>query len=115
MKVCDAQRVAEGSSQLLKLENFAGVGLLMNAMERIDAALQEIASDGAIGGQHKFFNEPVRDVALAARDIGHALLIVEFDDPFGKIEIDGAALVAAGIEGARKCLPVAGGGGHAID
>src|SRR5712692_8179459 len=102
VQVFDAERVAEGAGQLLELEDFARVGLLMNAMQRFDAAPQEIAGDGPIGGQHKFFNEPMRDVALAACDIGHALLVVEFDDSFGEIEIDGAALVAAGIEEQRQ-------------
>jgi len=46
------------------------------------------SGDGAIGGQHELFNEPVRDVSHAARDIGHALLFVEFNDRFREIEID---------------------------
>src|ERR1700719_19900 len=38
------------------------------------------------------------DVAHAAADADHALLIVEFDDLFGEIEVDGAVFVAAGVE-----------------
>jgi len=40
----------------------------------------------------------MRDVALAARDVGHALLVVEFNDPLGEIEVDRAMLVAADVE-----------------
>ncbi len=101
VQIFDAERVTEGAGQLFELEDFARVGLLMNAMQRVDAALQEAAGDGAIGGQHELFNEPVRDVSHAARDIGHALLFVEFNDRFREIEIDGAMLVAAGIEDQR--------------
>ena len=84
----------------------------MNAMQRFDAALQEVAGDGAIGGQHELFNEPVRDVSHAARDIGHALLFVEFNDRFREIEIDGAMLVAAGIEEQRQFFHFAEAGGQ---
>ena len=39
------------------------------------------------------------DVAHAADDADHAAHFVELDDPFGQVEIDGAASDAAGIEG----------------
>jgi len=84
VQVFDAERVAEGASQLFELEDFAGVRLLMNAMERFDAAVKKIRGDGAIGGEHEFFDEAVSNVAFAARDVGHALLFVEFDDRFGR-------------------------------
>ncbi len=70
----------------------------MNAVEGFDAAFQEITRDGAIGGQHEFLDQAVGDVALAARDVGHALLFVELDDRLGEIEIDGAVLGAASVE-----------------
>src|ERR1700738_1384209 len=38
------------------------------------------------------------DVAHAATDADHALLVVEFDDLFGEIEVDGAVFVAALIQ-----------------
>src|SRR6266567_385634 len=107
MQVRDTQGVAESASQFFELENFAGVGLLMNAMERFDAAVKKIRVDGAIGRQHELFNQTLRDVALAARDIGHALRFVELDDWFGKIEIDRAVLVAAGVEEQSEFLHVA--------
>ncbi len=98
VQVFDAERITEGASQLFELENFARVGLFMNAMERLDAASKKICGDSAIGGEHELFDETVSDIALAARDIGHALLFVELDDRFGKIEVDGAAFIAAGIQ-----------------
>src|SRR6266567_5839041 len=98
VQVRDTQGVTEGAGQLFELENFARVGLLMNAMERFDAAVKKISGDSPIGRQHELFNQTMRDVALAACDIGHALGFVELDDWFGKIEIDRAVLVAAGVE-----------------
>src|SRR6266849_6514437 len=40
VQVFDAKGVSEGARQFFELEDFARVGLLMNAMERFDAALQ---------------------------------------------------------------------------
>src|SRR5260370_36697130 len=66
--------------------------------------------DGAIGGEHELFNEAMSDVALAARDVGHALLFVKFDDWLGEIEVDGAVFVSAGVEEKGELLHVAGAG-----
>src|SRR5260370_1235027 len=107
VQVFDAERITKGASQLFELEDFAGVGLLMNAMERLDAASKKIRGDSAIGGEHEFFDETVSDIALAARDIGHALLFVEFDDRLREIEIDGATFVAAGVEQQSEFLHIA--------
>ena len=57
-----------------------------------------------IGGEHELFNDAMSDIALAAGDVGHALLIVEFDNRFGQIEIDGTVFVAAGVEQKREAL-----------
>ena len=70
----------------------------MDAVEGCNAAFQQVAVDRAIGGQHEFFDQAVGDVAFAARDVGHVLLVVELDYAFGEIEIDGAVFVAAGVE-----------------
>src|SRR5438128_9815357 len=78
----------------------------MNALERFDTAAQKVRGNGTVGGEHEFFNETVSDVALAARDVGHALLVVEFDDRLGKIEVDGTALIAARVEKEREFLHV---------
>src|SRR5260370_23138106 len=81
-------------------------------MERIDAAAKEIRGDGAVGGEHEFFNEAVSDVALAARDVGHALLFVEFNDGLREIEVDGPVFVAAGVWKKRQVPSIAGAGGQ---
>ena len=48
-------------------------------------------SDGFVGREHKFLDQPVRDIALRARDAFHQPEFVEFDYGFGQIEINGAA------------------------
>src|SRR6266705_7022118 len=53
VQVRDTQGVTEGAGQLFELENFAGVGLFVNAMERLNAAVKKIRGDGAIGRQHE--------------------------------------------------------------
>ena len=73
-------------------------------MERVQAALDEVVGDGAIGGEHELFDEAMGDVAFAAADVGHLLVVVEFDDGFGKIEIDGAVFGAAGVEEKREAF-----------
>ena len=98
LQIFDAEGIAECAGQLFELEDFAGVGFFMDAMQGIDAALQEITCDSAVGGEHEFFNEAMGDVAYAAPDADHALLIVELDDLFGEIEVDGAVFVAPGAE-----------------
>jgi len=67
-------------------------------MQGVQAALDEVVRDGAIGGEHELFDEAMGDVAFAAADIGHLLVVVELDDRFGKIEIDGTVFSAAGVE-----------------
>ena len=62
------------------------------------AAFEQVVCDGAVGGEHELFNDAMGDVALAAADVGHVLLVVEFDDRLGEIEIDRAIFAAAGIE-----------------
>src|SRR5260370_34509862 len=91
----------------MELEKLARVGHLVNAMERLNAAAKKIRVNGAVGCEHEFFDEAVSDVALAARDVGHALLFVEFNDRLREIEVDGAVLVAAGVEEQSELLHVA--------
>jgi len=43
VQVFDA-KITEGASQLFELEDFAGVGLFVNAMERFDAAPKKNAA-----------------------------------------------------------------------
>lgn len=98
VEIFDAEGVAESAGEFLEFEDFADVGLFVDTMKTLDAPADEVMSDGTIGSEHEFFNDAVSDVALAAADIGHALLFVEFDDGLGKIEIDGAVLFPASVE-----------------
>jgi len=98
VEIFDAEGIAERAGEFLKLENFAGVGFLVDAMQGVQAALDEVVSDGAIGGEHELFDQAMGDVAFAAADVGHLLLVVELDDGLGEIEIDGAVLGASGVK-----------------
>src|SRR5580658_249167 len=73
-------------------------------MKGVEATLKKIMSYGAVGGEHELLNDAMGHVALAAADVGHLLLIVKFDDGLREIEIDGAVLIAAGIEKLREIL-----------
>ena len=98
IEVFDAESLAEGPSQFFKFQNFAGVGFFVDAMESLDGTMEQVMSHRAVGGEHELFDDAMSDVSLAARYVGHVLLVVEFDDRFGKIEIDGAIFVATGVE-----------------
>ncbi len=67
-------------------------------MKRRDSALFQILRDGFVGREHKFFDQAMSDVALAADDAEHAPFGIEFDDRLGKIEINGAASDAPSVE-----------------
>src|SRR5207302_5090902 len=54
VQILDAKGIAESASQLFELENFARIWFFVYAMERRDAALEEIACYSAIGREHKF-------------------------------------------------------------
>ena len=49
----------------------------------------------------------MRDVAFAPRDVSHALLLVEFNDAFGQIEVNRAVFVASRVEEQRQLFHVA--------
>src|ERR1700722_10122137 len=88
LQIFHAEGVTEGAGQFFELENFASVGFFVDPVGGVDAALQKITIDRAIGGEHEFFDEAVGNVANAAADTDHALLIVEFDYLFGEVEVD---------------------------
>jgi len=90
VEIFDAQGVAESAGEFLELENFAGVGLFVDAMQGRQAALEQVVRNGAIRGEHEFFDQAMSDVAFAAADVSHLLMVVKLDDGFGEIEIDGA-------------------------
>ena len=106
VQIFNAERIAERARQLFEFQNFFGVGLFVHAMERFDAALQDVTVYCAIGGQHEFFNQAMRDVPFAAHDAGHALLVIEFDHLFGEVEIDGAVLVASRVQEQRQLFHI---------
>ncbi len=62
-------------------------------MRKIDAmsGLLQVRRHGFIGRKHELLDQPVRDVARAARHAGHFAELVEFDQRFGHVEIDGSA------------------------
>src|SRR5579875_246834 len=97
-EIFDAEGVTEGAGKLFEFENFLGVGLFVNAMERRDFAALEIGRDGFVCCEHELLDDAVGDVADAAGNSDHAAHSVEFDDRLGKIEINGTARVAAGVE-----------------
>jgi hypothetical protein len=98
VEIFNAEGIAKGVGEFLEFEDFANVGFFVDAMKTLDAAVDEVVSDGTISGEHEFFDDAVGDVAFTAADVGHAPLFVEFDDGLGEIEIDGAVVFAAGIE-----------------
>ena len=98
IEIFDAQGIAESAGEFLEFEDLADVGLFVDAVKSLDAAADQVMSDGAICREHELFNEAVGDVAFTAADVGHALLFVEFDDGFGQIEVDRAIVFAARVE-----------------
>src|SRR5437868_6323009 len=107
VQIFDPEGIAESARQLFELQNFPRIGLFVNTMQGFDTTFEKIARDGAVGREHEFFNQAMRDVALAARDVDHALLFVKFDDRLGQIEIDRAMLVASSMEQERQLFHVA--------
>ena len=103
-EIFDPQGIAESLGEFLEFENLFRVGFFVNAMERSDPAFFQVLRDGFVGREHEFFDQAVRDVALAADDAEHASIVVELDDRLGKIEINRAASVAAAIQQKRQFL-----------
>ena len=91
----EAEGVAEGGGELLKLDHAAGVGLLVDAIEGGDAEVLKPGGDALVGGEHELLDEAVGPGALGLGDAAHLALLVELDDRLGEIEVDGAALLAA--------------------
>ena len=91
----EAERVAEAGGQLFKLDDAAGLGLLVDAIDRGHAEVFKPGGDALVGGQHELFDEAVGPGALGLGDAAHLALLVELDDRLGQIEVDAAALFAA--------------------
>ena len=90
----DAERVSELSGDLLELHHAFRVRLLVNAINRRVTGLFKMRGHRFVGGQHELLDNPVGDVARAARDAGHDAGFVEFDQRLREVEVDRAALVA---------------------
>ena len=88
-QIFNAQRIAERLRHGLKFQNFLGVRLFVDTMQRSDAARFKVARHRLVRRQHEFFDQAVRDVAFAAHDANHLSGVVEFDHWLGQIEIDG--------------------------
>ncbi len=67
------------------------IGLLVNAEYRRDFRLLQVRRHGFICRQHELLDQPVRDVARAARHARHLAKLVEFDQRLRHVEIDGPA------------------------
>ena len=93
----EAQRVTEAGGQFLELDDAAGLGLLVNSVERGHAEILGPGGDALVGGQHELFNEAIGPSALGLGHAAHLPLLIELDHRLGKIEIDAAALRAAPI------------------
>lgn len=87
----DAQRIAEVRGDLFELLHAFGIRFFMDAEDRCDPSLLQVRSDGFVGRKHELLNDAVRDIAGAARDTGHFSKLVELDQRFRHVEIDGAA------------------------
>ena len=98
----DAQRIAETRGDGLEVHHALGIGLLVDAIQRRDALVLEIAGDALVGRQHELLDDAVGDVALRARDAGHQAVLVELDHRLGQIEVDGAAAHALAVEDQRQ-------------
>ena len=97
-----AERIAEVGGDGLEVEDALGIGLFVNAIERGDALVFQIAGDALVGRQHELLDDAVGDVALRARDALHQAVLVELDDRLGQIEIDGAAAHALAVQDHRQ-------------
>ncbi len=107
LQILDTQRIPKRARQLLELQDFARIRLFVNAMQRRNPALEQIPRHRAVRRQHELLDQAVRDVALAARDVDHALLLVELDYGLRQIEINRAMLVAPGVQQQRELFHIA--------
>lgn len=91
----DAEGNAELGGHLLKFKDAFGVWLFVDAVDGSAAGGGEVGGDGFIGREHELFDDAVGDIAGAACNADHFAELVEFDEGFGEVEIDGTALEAA--------------------
>src|SRR5882724_7576160 len=97
----DAERISPGRGGNFEFVDALCIGLFMNAVERRHSRFK-ILRDAFVGGEHEFLDEAMRDIALRTGNAAHQALIIEFNDRFGKIEVNGAATFALAIENERQ-------------
>src|ERR1019366_750133 len=96
------ERVAEGGGDSLKIEDTLGIRLFVNAIERANPLVLEIAGHALICRQHKLLDDAVGNIALGARDPLHQSVLVKFNHRLRQIEINGAATHPLAIEHHRQ-------------
>ncbi len=107
MKIIDAEGIAESASKFFKLEDFASVGLFVDAMKRFDGARDQIVVDGAIRGEHELLDDAMSDVAFAAGKPVMRCWSSNSMTRLGQIEVDGAIFVAARVQQLRQAFHAA--------
>lgn len=90
----NAERIAECRRDDFEIVDALGIRLLVNAVERCDTFSFQMGGYGLIGRQHEFLDQTMGDIALGPRDALHQSVLIEFNDGFGQIKIDGAAALA---------------------
>ena len=83
---------------LFEVDDAFGVGLFVDAVDGGHADAMVPVGDALVGGEHELFDEAVGPGAIGAEDALHLAFVVEVDDGLGKIEVDGAALLALAVE-----------------
>src|SRR5579884_3046646 len=57
LEIFDAKRIAKSAGQFLEFEDLPRVWFFVNAMERRNAAAQQVAGNGAVSGEHEFLDQ----------------------------------------------------------
>ena len=83
---------------LFEVDDAFGIGLFVDAVDGGHAEAMVPVGDALVGGEHELFDEAVGPGAVGAEDALHLAFVVEVDDGLGKIEVDGAALLALAVE-----------------
>ena len=74
----------------------------MNAVERRDAFVLEVLSNGLVSRQHELLDQAMSNVALGAHDAAHQAELVKFNYRLGQVEVDGSAALALTVENHRQ-------------
>src|SRR4051812_13160748 len=94
LKCADAESDTELRRDLFESDHLLRIRWLVDAMNGRYVELSDVGVHRFVGRKHKFFDQPVRDVARSARHTNHFAIGIEFDLGFGQVEVDGAAALA---------------------